>query len=219
MIQWWYYFEGVFKIRISIFILVDPSKSSHAPKSFEHFVAPSSGMTNHVQQLTGGCSTSESSAGSAVCRSTQVTQRNKVLTPMMANMRLRNSAGNVNHVGSFGGVPGPVSFSASAAAHYNPNVRINLLVYPLMPTHSSMEIETTPSFPSFCAGMTAPVSSAYITPTMQNSLPPPPVPQLQNAFSQLSGPTATIQPGHVIHFAHLSIPPTKQTDWVCQIYL
>jgi hypothetical protein len=67
--------------------------------------------------------------------------------------------------------------------------------------------------------MTTLVFSAYITPTMRNSPPPPPVPQLQNAFSPLPRPTATIQPGHIVHFAHPSISPSKQTDWACQFHL
>jgi hypothetical protein len=146
-------------------------------------------------------------------------QGNEILAPTMANMRLQNLANNVNPVGGFGGVPGPVPFNASAAVPYNPEVRINHPVYPQMPTHSPMEIENTPSFPSFCADMTTPVSSAYITPTMRNSPPPPRVPQLQNAFSQLPRPTATIQPGHIVHFAHPSIPPPKQTNWACQFHL
>jgi hypothetical protein len=88
-----------------------------------------------------------------------------------------------------------------------------------MPAHSPIEIEPAPSFPSFCAGMTTPISSAYSTPTMRNSPPPPPVPHLQTAFFQLPRPSATIQLGHMIHFAHPSIPPAKQTDWPCQFHL
>jgi hypothetical protein len=147
-------------------------------------------------------------------------QGNKILAPTMANMRLQNPANNANPVGGFGGVSGPVPFNATAALPYNSEVRINHRVYPQMSTHSPMEIENTPSFPSFCAGMTPPVFFAYITPTMRNSPPPPPVPQLQNAFSQLPRPTATIQPGHIVHFAHdPSIPPPKQTNWACQFHL
>jgi hypothetical protein len=194
-------------------------RPSDAPRLSEQFVTPPSGMVTQVQQLTQGRSALESSAGSAVCRSTHVMQGNEILAPTMANMRLQNPANNVNLVGGFGGVPGPVPFNPSAAVPYNPKVKINHPVYPQMPTHSPMEIENTPSFSSFCAGMTTPISSAYITPTMRNSPPPPPVPQLQHALSQLPRPTATIQPGHIVHFAHPSIPPPKQTDWACQFHL
>jgi hypothetical protein len=219
MIRWWYRLEGVFKTRIAFPDWFRPFRPSDAPRLSEQFVTPPSGMANQVQQLTQGRSALKSSAGSGVCGSTQVTQRNEILAPTMANMRLQNPAGNVNHVGGYRGIPGPVPFNANAAAPYNPEVRINPLVYPQMPTHSPMEIENTPSFPSFCAGMTTPVSSAYITPTMQNSPPPPPIPQLHKAFSQLPRPTATIQPGHIVHFAHPSIPPVKQMDWACPFHL
>jgi hypothetical protein len=136
-------------------------------------------MVTQVQQLTRGRSALESSARITVCRSTQVMQGNEILTPTMASMRLHNPVNNANPVGGFGGIPGPVPFNVSATMPYNPEVRIQHPVYPQMPTHSPMEIENAPSFPSFCAGMTTPVSSAYITPTMQNSPPPPPVSQLQ----------------------------------------
>jgi hypothetical protein len=211
MIQWWYRLEGVFKTRIAFPVWFRPFRPSDTPRLSEQFVTPSSWMVTHVQQLTQGRSASESSAESAVCRSTQVMQGNEILAPTMANMRLQNPANNANPVG-FGGVPGPVPFNVSAAVPYNPEVKINHPIYPQMPTHLPMEIENTPSFHSFCAGMTTPVSSAYITPTMRNSPPSPPIPQLQNAFSQLPRPTATIQPGHVVHFAHPSIPPPKQMD-------
>jgi hypothetical protein len=117
-----------------------------------------------------------------VGRSTQVMQGNEILAPTMANMRLQNPANNANFGGGYGGIPGPVPFIASATVPYNLEVRINNPVYHQMPTHLPMEIKNTPSFPSFCAVMTTPISSAYINPTMQNSPPPPPVPQLQNAF-------------------------------------
>jgi hypothetical protein len=146
-------------------------------------------------------------------------QGNEILAPMMANMRLQNPANNVNPVGGYVGILRPVPFIANTIVLYNPEVRINRPVYHQMPTHSPMEIEYTPSFPSFYAGMTTLVASACITPTMRNSPPPPPVPQLQNVVSQLPRPTATIQPGHIVHFAHLSIPPPKQTDWACQFHL
>jgi hypothetical protein len=35
----------------------------------------------------------------------------------------------------------------------------------------------------------------------------------------LPRPTATIQPGHIVHFAHPSISPVKQMDWACQFHL
>jgi hypothetical protein len=148
MIQWWYRLEGTFKTRIAFPVWFRPFRPSDLPILSEQFVTPPSGMVTHVQQLTQGRSTSESSAGSAVCRSTQVMQGNEILAPTMASMRLQNSANNANPVDGFGGVLGPVPFNASATVPYNPEVRINHPVYPQMPTHSSMEIENTPSFPS-----------------------------------------------------------------------
>jgi hypothetical protein len=193
MIQWWHRLEGTFRTRITFPVWFRPFRPSDAPRLSEQFVTPPSRMVTQVQQLTRGRSALESSAGSAVCRSTQGMQGNEILAPTMANMRPQNPANNANPVGGYGGIPGPVPFIVNATVPYNPEVRINHPVYPQMPTHSPMEIENTPYFPSFCAGMTTPVSSAYITPTMRNSPPPPPIPQLQNAFSQLPRPTATIQ--------------------------
>jgi hypothetical protein len=173
MIQWWYRLEGTFKSRIAFPVWFRPFRPSDASRLSEQFVTPPSGMVTQVQQLTQGRSALESSARSTVCRLTQVMQGNEILAPTMASMRLQNPPNNVTPVGGFGGVPRPVPFIASATVPYNPEVRINHPVYPQMPTHSPMEIENTPSFPSFCAGMTTPVSSAYITPTMRNSPPPP----------------------------------------------
>jgi hypothetical protein len=182
-------------------------------------VVPPYRMANQVQQLTQGPSASESSARSTVCRSAQVMQRNKALAPTMANMRLQNPPGNVNSTGGFEGVPGPAPLNANPNTRFNSEVRINPHIYPAMPTHSPMEIEPTQSFPSFCTRMTTPVALAYVTPTMQNSPPLPHVSQLHNTFSQLPRPIATVQPGQIIHFAHPSIPPPKQTDWACQFHI
>jgi hypothetical protein len=174
-------------------------------------------MANQVQQLTRGRSALESSAGSTVCRATQVMQGNETLAPSMANMQLQGvpRAVNVNLGGDFGRVPGLVPSNATAAAPYNPEIRIN----PPMNTHSPMEIETTQAIPSLCAGMVTPAVLAYVTPTMRNSLPLPPAPQLLQAFAQLPGPVATVQPGQIIHFAHPAVPRPKQMDWSCQFHL
>jgi hypothetical protein len=137
-------------------------------------------------------------------------QGNETLAPTMAGMQLQNPPSNVNPMGGFGEVPGPMPFNANAATRINPEVRMNPHIYPQMPTHTPMEIELTPSFPSFCAGMTTPVSSVYVTPTMRNSPPLPPVPQLQNAFAQSPRPVATFQPGQIIHFAHPAVPPPNK---------
>jgi hypothetical protein len=181
-------------------------------------VTPPSGMATQVQQLTQGRSGSESSAGRAVCRSTQVMQGNEILAPTIANMRLQNPANNANPVGGYGGIPGPVPFIANATVPYNPELRINHPVYPDAYSFAHADREYS-IFSFFCAGMTTLVSSAYITPTTRNSPPPPHIPQLQNAFPQLPRPTAMIHPGHIVHFAHPSIPPPKQTDWACQFHL
>jgi hypothetical protein len=123
-------------------------------------------MANQVQQLTRGRSASESFADSTVCRATQVMQGNEILAQPMANMQLQGAPRtiNVNPVGGFGRVPGPVPFNTTAAVPYNPEVRINPSVNAQMPTHSPMEIETTQAIPSFCTGMVTPAVSAYVTP-------------------------------------------------------
>jgi hypothetical protein len=82
MIQWWYWLEGVFKTRITFPDWFRPFGPSDAPRLSEQFVVPPSGMANQVQQLTRGRSASESSGGSAVCRSTPVMQRKDILAPM-----------------------------------------------------------------------------------------------------------------------------------------
>jgi hypothetical protein len=146
MIQWWYCLEGVFKTWIAFPVSFRPFRPSDLPRLSEQFVPSPSGMVTQVQELTQGRSASESSVGSAVCRSTQVMQGNEILAPTMVNMWLQNSANNVNPVGGFGGVLGPVPFNASATVPYNPEVRINYPVYPQMPTHSPIQIENTPSF-------------------------------------------------------------------------
>jgi hypothetical protein len=219
MIQWWYCCEGVFKTRIAFPEWFRPFRPSDAPRLSEQFVVSPSRMANQVQQLTRGPSASKSSAGSTICTTTQVMQGNETLAPTMAGMQLQNPPGHVDPMGGFGGVPGPMPFNANTTTRINPEVRINSHVYPQMPTHTPMEIEPTSSFPSFCAGMTTPVSSAYVTPTMRNSPPLLPIPQLQNAFAQSPRPVATFQPGQIIHFAHPAVPPPKQTDWACQFHL
>jgi hypothetical protein len=148
MTQWWYCLEGTFKTRITFPVWFRPFRPSDAPRLSEQFVTSPFGMATQVQQLTRGRSASESSAGIAVCRSTQVMQGNEILAPTMANMRLQNPANNANPVGGYGGSPRPVPFIANTTVPYNPEVRINHPVYPQMPTHSPMEIENTPSFPS-----------------------------------------------------------------------
>jgi hypothetical protein len=133
MIQWWYRFEGLFKTRIAFPDWFRPFRPSDAPRLSEQFVVPPSRMANQVQQLTRGPSASESSAGSTICRTTQIMQGNETLVPTMAGMQLQNPPGNVNPMGGFGGVPGPMPFSASTTTHINPEVRINSHVYPQMP--------------------------------------------------------------------------------------
>jgi hypothetical protein len=167
MIQWWYHLKGVFKTRIAFPEWFRPFKPSDALMLSEQFVVPPSIMANQVQQLTRGPSASESSAGSTICRTTQVMQGNETLAPTMAGMQLQNPSSHVNPMGGFGGVPGSMPFNANTTTRINPEVRINSHVYPQMPIHTPMEIEPTSSFPSFCAGMTTPVSSAYVTPTMR----------------------------------------------------
>jgi hypothetical protein len=130
-------------------------------------VTPPSGMAKQVQQQTRGRSALESSAGSTVCRATQVMQGNEILANMQLQGVLR--AINVNPVGGFGRVLGPVPFNTAASAPYNPKVRINPPMNVQMPTHSPMEIETTQAIPSFCTGMVTPAVFAYVTPTMWNS--------------------------------------------------
>jgi hypothetical protein len=110
MIQWWYRLEGTFKTRITFPVWFRPFRPSYAPRLLEQFVTPPSGMATQVQQLTRGRSASESSAGSAMCRSTQVMQGNEILAPTMANMRLQNPANNANPVGGYGGISGSVPF-------------------------------------------------------------------------------------------------------------
>jgi hypothetical protein len=72
MIQWWYRLKGTFKTRITFPVWFGPFRPSDARRLSEQFVTPPSGMVTQVQQLTRGRLASESSAGSAVCRSTQV---------------------------------------------------------------------------------------------------------------------------------------------------
>jgi hypothetical protein len=110
MIQWWYRLEGTFKTRIAFPVWFRPFRPSDAPRLSEQFVTPRSGMVTQVQQLTRGRSASESSAGSTVCRSTQVMQGNEILAPTMASMRLQNPTNNVNSVGGFGRI-GRVNFT------------------------------------------------------------------------------------------------------------